>query len=156
MIKVLTLATMVGILAQKKQLESFIASLGKSHTTTQLRYDSTPDLVHRVMSIVQEEMQLNNGFTKGLLLWTTTQTVEVRGYLQREGLFTPARCENLLDRLWEQRDVMLTTIERSPTPGLSAMLHIVRSNASEDLTMGLNGWAFRFRSNSERHSWHSS
>ncbi|KAF8600531.1 hypothetical protein BDV93DRAFT_525410 [Ceratobasidium sp. AG-I] len=135
MIKVLTLATMVGILVQKKQLVPFINSLGKSHTTTQGQTNSTPKLVYRVTDIIQEEMQQNNGFTKGLLLWTVAHSVEVRG---QEGFYTPARCENLLIRLWEQRDVMLTTLKRSPTPGLSAMLHLVRSNAFEDPAMSVN------------------
>lgn len=65
MIKVLTLATMVGILAQKKQLGTFISSLGKSHITTQNKNNSTPQIVSQVAEIIQEEMQENNGFTKG-------------------------------------------------------------------------------------------
>ncbi|KAF8600523.1 hypothetical protein BDV93DRAFT_264467 [Ceratobasidium sp. AG-I] len=138
MIKVITLATMVGVLVQKKQLDSLITSLGELHATTQQRKDYMPHLVSRVACVVQEEMQRGNGFARGFLLWTESHSVEIDGQLRREGFYTSARCKNLLGRLWEQRDRMLKTLERSPTPGLSVVLHIARSNALEDPTLDKN------------------
>lgn len=142
---------MVGILAQRNQLGSFINSLGEYYTATKHRKDSTPRLVHRVTGIVQEEIHRNNGFAYGLLLWTDSYSIEVNGQLQREGFYTPARCNTLLKCMWEQRDIMLTALQRSPTPGLSAVLNIIRSNILEDPTME-SKYDLNFSSIADRHS----
>lgn len=146
MMKVLTLATMVGILAEKGELVLFIASLDKPHSPTRDGSDFTPQLVARVTNIVREEMQQHNGFAEGFLLWTTSHCTGVQGRPQGEGFFTPARSKNLLNRLWEQRDAMLAALKRSPISGLSVVLHIIRSNTLQDPTISDNRYACNFRS----------
>lgn len=66
-----------------------------------------------------------------MLLITESHDFAAGDHPTRDGPFTPSRCQLLLQELWEGRDVMLVALRHSPVPGLSTMLHIIRSNALE-------------------------
>ncbi|KAF8596844.1 hypothetical protein BDV93DRAFT_610640 [Ceratobasidium sp. AG-I] len=128
LLKILSLGNMAGILDQADQLGSFINSMLwlklKSQKNT---FDITADLVHKTVSILQHRMNTWRGFVD-LSFWNYGINITIDGQPKHERYFTAERSQLLLDHLWEQRDLMVTTFAKSPTPGFSAVLLVMSSN----------------------------
>ncbi|KAF8596869.1 hypothetical protein BDV93DRAFT_610659 [Ceratobasidium sp. AG-I] len=129
MLQIISLGNMVGILAQVNQLDSFINSMLRLQLSSQDGdFDIAAELVHKTASILQDKMK-RNGQYLDLSFWNYGLDITIDGEPKHEGFFTAERSQYLLEKLWEQRDLMVTTFARSPAPGFSAVLLVMSSNA---------------------------
>ncbi|KAF8596842.1 hypothetical protein BDV93DRAFT_562873 [Ceratobasidium sp. AG-I] len=128
MLKLFSLGNMAGILAQVAQLKSFNSSLlGLRLKGQKNLVKITTELLNRTNSVLQDQMKASGGFFD-LHFWNQDINLTVDGQPKHEEILTAKRSCLLLDRLWEQRDLMVTTFARSPTPGFSTVLLVLSSN----------------------------
>lgn len=128
MLKIISLGNMAGILLQMDQLDSFIDSIRRLRAKSQRsKFDMKPELIHKTASILQDKMKTYRGFAD-LPFWNFGIDITIDGQLKHERYFTAGRSRLLVDRLWEQRDLMVTTFAKSPAPGFSMLLLVICSN----------------------------
>lgn len=126
---------MTGLLAQMDQLDYFMHMLSQLEEIKQTKMDVTPSLVYRAGAVLEDKMNPGRSFVD-LRFWTRQSNITIDGQPKQEGYFTPERSRLLLDRLWEQRDLMLTTFAQSPVPGFGTVLLVISSNALKQPNLG--------------------
>lgn len=89
----------------------------------------TEVLVGRTVAILQDEINLGRGFLD-FPFWSDEFSFMMDAQ-PKQTYFTPERSQMLLARLWEQRELMVTTLAQSPVPGFGAILLIISSNTLE-------------------------
>lgn len=131
LLKVLSLGNMAGILAQRSQLDTLITLTSRWKWENGGELDTTSTLMDRASTVLKESMHRDGGFA-GIDFWGRKASIRIDGQPKQEGYFTPERSRLLLSRLWEQRDIMLSTFSHSPVPGFGTVLLVISANSLKD------------------------